>query len=1166
MPEQLFTVTRRTPFLVNRVKETGIIRKAIYAPSKLCHVVFVYGEGGMGKSRLVEEVLWRAGNSNVRDESEGRGPVPDDHSEWDWTQSGNAFVGNIIDLTDTALHTRTNLMEAIRNAFVRAVPAERVGSGKMMDFSRYDAAHNRLERLQQFQGDYQYITEQRSKVEDEFFSDFGKNAKERRLVLVFDTAEKLFTFGSPWLYEKNLLRDEDLAFSALHWLAEQIKRARFANATLVFVGRKEEGSFFFNSLRSAAEMVPGTCQLDEIELLPFKASETGQYIAAWIDAYRDNPDLQNSMEALKIIQNDPDKLEVLQLYTGGQPVRLALYIDLIVEGITIPDPLNDTLAQARQRCQTDDPERITPELVKARSEIESEFIKLLFVRPTLRSQILKTLVRSSRGLGAGQLDYILGSNKGQPPESWLAEEEHALLKDIKQELEFLKRLSIVKMRPDGRFGLQDEIYRIYAQHMRESETDQQDETQARQEIYKKLEAWAKYQLEQQVKSRNEFQLEDLRSLRFHNPANALSTRFPVVSEHEEEKRREIRRSIQAWELENVHYALLVDPVENINSKVFDHAYKFWLANDEDADVVAQGELWQVFNDKYLLEFANIKSWVTLDERHEQPIEALRRVVEQADLAGWIMRFINRRNFDRALEFYSALEKEIEVFPDALSRQAWLHTSARGERKVWACYAHFMKSENVTDALTELDQTIKDMERLLQAGQFELAIPETGEKGLRGHPAEDRLLRILALAHNFLGYGYMRSGKIRSGILHYGRALKYLREVPFLPRQAIVRNNLSAALTVRGYTRARRLCLDGLSLRMEEGAEVPLGYSYNTLALIDNDNQRPDLAWVEAATALAYFNLAEEPRGQGLTLLQLGEALRRLAKLGDTIGYVIPDRAEAIYSEAKKASNQAIDIFTNTPASKEPSRLAEAYIERGCLERDLIVFNKEYREKPNKQTHYQEAIYYLELAANLASQYSLLHLHLDALDDMAWAHFYAGHYTLAETSLAEAEGLLPKDCLITEQGPHPVPSRDDFYVYQLLSKMYGLRGRMAMQRFWKRQEQIYDENRELELGRFDLHKKIGEDEKTRENLQQAAEYFILALAYSQLLSPRSNALTVIYNLLYDYLKKFNTVEMNLFAQFEGEARKKYKTSELKLEDLGNPDDFLRDSFGIEIEEG
>ena len=57
MNNPLFDATERIPILFSRSREMKEIGRAIYQSRASCRVVFIYGLGGMGKSRLAEEVL-----------------------------------------------------------------------------------------------------------------------------------------------------------------------------------------------------------------------------------------------------------------------------------------------------------------------------------------------------------------------------------------------------------------------------------------------------------------------------------------------------------------------------------------------------------------------------------------------------------------------------------------------------------------------------------------------------------------------------------------------------------------------------------------------------------------------------------------------------------------------------------------------------------------------------------------------------------------------------------------------------------------------------------------------------------------------------------------------------------------------------------------------------
>ncbi|MBV5337091.1 MAG: hypothetical protein J0653_03710, partial [Deltaproteobacteria bacterium] len=57
--------------------------------------------------------------------------------------------------------------------------------------------------------------------------------------------------------------------------------------------------------------------------------------------------------------------------------------------------------------------------------------------------------------------------------------------------------------------------------------------------------------------------------------------------------------------------------------------------------------------------------------------------------------------------------------------------------------------------------------------------------------------------------------------------------------------------------------------------------------------------------------------------------------------------------------------------------------------------------------------------------------------------------------------------------------------------------------------------------------LRDDQAAQKHIQEAARAYVLALAYAQLLSPRSSILTVIYDLLYENIKGFNLSELEDF---------------------------------------
>ena len=81
-----------------------------------------------------------------------------------------------------------------------------------------------------------------------------------------------------------------------------------------------------------------------------------------------------------------------------------------------------------------------------------------------------------------------------------------------------------------------------------------------------------------------------------------------------------------------------------------------------------------------------------------------------------------------------------------------------------------------------------------------------------------------------------------------------------------------------------------------------------------------------------------------------------------------------------------------------------------------------------------------------------------------------------------------------------------------------------------------------------------------HLKEAAYAYVQAAAYAQLYAPSSIQLTIVYDDLYDFLKKMNDTEMGSFYHYEQEARQRYRIAEMELENFGDVEEFLRDCFG------
>lgn len=1208
----------KTKYIVNREPELKRIYDALYSKGNVLRVVLIRGGGGLGKTRLLEEMLWRAGNFSERNR---RSMTDADRAEGlDWTSdsTNRTVVSNLVDLIDIRLHARNRFLRAIRDGLQgpeeNPSPAFPVG----ISFPNYDEAYDRLQRMRAYGAEYRYIQQAAEEAEQAFLSDMQAATKTQRIAWVFDTVEQLKVVTSDWLISRNLLTSKDMKRRTRQWLVDVIEQGVLQNLTIVLAGRggEKDGQKFFEVITQAIEKArPANhrCELETIDAAPFDDEGTRKYFAMLGGEWRhENSKNTQAVEPSRIADQldyvadaEHDRYKVIRLYTDGIPVRLALYAQLIIENKTIPELLHLSYEDAILRANippTGASSHSTPELDLIRWKVEDEFIDLLFNRPdTPRQRILQALVRAPRGLDLEQLHYLLDS-KEQKPEDWVANPQR--LQELHDELEDMKSYYLVKRREYDRIGLQDEIYRIYAEHMAPDKDPQtesvreiwqgldpaeqrrykgnwEDEKAARADLYMQLRDWTEHQRKKYVLQQMEFVEEDERGLNLVAD-DPKSFSFKAISESETDERAIVQETARALRIENMIYAFLLNPESDFNTEYTDLADEKTLANDEDADFLTQAEMWRVLHDDYALKFVEFRDRSAERLWPESPILILRRAAEQEDVARWIKRFVIFKEYRRALEFVKEVEGQVEKLKsqDEKNWFSWSHTLVRGERLAWAKYAQILATKDVEKAIAELKRELPGLLNLADRTTQQEAVDRSGyvERGFKGdraqgiqaHPAETRLKRVIAQVYNALGYASTNVGKIRAGVSYYGKALYYLRETGAISFRANVLNNLSRALSELGR-RGERVCLDGLELRKQIGAEVPIAYSYNTLALIYNDQGRPDEAWSLAAKAVAYFRRTDETRGLGLALLQLAEALRRLA--GRAPGGAVPEaKADSLYSAADTLAKEAHGIFLpSAPGSKrpnldEPLRLIEAKIELGCLYRDRTRRDRSRVESgraPRWELRYREALTYLQDAAKLSRQLGLLRLEVDALGDVAWTHFFAGKFEEAENALRGIKNILPQECIMTPTFI-PIPTeRNDVWVFHQLSKIYGLHGRLAMERFKSRLKEI---EQQLPDDPEKRHIVVHSDEVAQKQLFLAAEAYTLAALYAQFYTPRGPTLTVVYDNLYSYLKHFNGVEFDDFREYVRQQYQRYPVAEAKskLEDVGSIAHVLREYFGADLQ--
>ncbi len=270
---------------VGREEICGQIAADFDNPAPGPRVIFLLGDGGYGKTQIIQKVLGDAR-----------------------TKAGLHATDRMVDFYHTQTHSSVGLVEAIYQALS---PSDQQGfTGFFAKFN--EMQHNRLS------GVGTSGSKQRDETLESFCTDISAFSRGGRLILTLDTLERLnYLPGSETTNSETA--------ECWQWLCKVL--AGWGNVTLLVAGRPR-AEILITDLQNKG--IPCRC----IQVGPFSQEDSLKYFSAALATARETgaQEIWDRIEPL----SDPQRIALAQ-GARGRPILLAMLIDLINMGAWKPD-------------------------------------------------------------------------------------------------------------------------------------------------------------------------------------------------------------------------------------------------------------------------------------------------------------------------------------------------------------------------------------------------------------------------------------------------------------------------------------------------------------------------------------------------------------------------------------------------------------------------------------------------------------------------------------------------------------------------------------------------------------------------------------------------------------------------------------------------------------
>lgn len=355
----------RLPRLIGREAIISKIRQAVGDTSGISYAYYLEGSGGIGKTRLLEEVAAIVGETPDR----------------------ALLLSDIVDLYHADYHSLGHLRQAIIDSL----------DPDDIYFQDYKQQRDKYEKQRDAGIGGSQLETMRQALDEAFLGGYRRLAQDKRVVLRFDTLE-LLTHESDSVQQVLGMDPDDTAI--VHWLRKTTPK--LPNTVTLLAGRKRPRIEGLLQKSFAETRGQNDVQYEKLDIDRFSYEETVQYLESLCH------DTARGAELAEIVQPGQDGGEPIRLriyyLCQGKPILLTLVTDLMLTGQALHElfpPTGETDIADRQ--DTVGP-MLIDQVLQLRDPLGAAVKYLAYARKGLDEELLVHLtgwtpVRASRVLG-----------------------------------------------------------------------------------------------------------------------------------------------------------------------------------------------------------------------------------------------------------------------------------------------------------------------------------------------------------------------------------------------------------------------------------------------------------------------------------------------------------------------------------------------------------------------------------------------------------------------------------------------------------------------------------------------------------------------------------------------------------------------------------------------